>query len=126
MTSVRILLDEHVGRLFERMLRQRGYRVEQAKDRFGERTADEELLRWCAETSVVLLTNNAKDFEPLHREIDHGGILLYRDQRLPDEDPEGLARTIDEVFSQYGVDGVEDELVDLDAWHGWLRRRSEW
>ena len=37
MTSVRILLDEYLGRVFERILRERGYEVDQAKDRFAER-----------------------------------------------------------------------------------------
>lgn len=120
MTGARILLDEHVGRILERLLRERGYRVEQAKDQFGEHTEDAELLEWCAERSIVLLSNNAKDFEPLHRERDHAGVLLYYDQSLPDRDPEGLARTVDEVFGQYGVDGVENELVDVDEWYDWL------
>lgn len=124
MPPVRILLDEHVGRLFERMLRERGYDVDQAKDRFGERTADADLLSWCTENGAVLLTNNAKDFEPLHRNRDHGGILLYRDQDLSDSDPEGLARAIDEVFHRYGPDGVEDELVEVDEWYGWLHGAS--
>lgn len=122
MTDVRVLLDEHVGRVFERLLRERGYGVIQAKDRFGERTADLELLRWCADNSVVLVTNNAKDFEPLHREYDHAGIFLYRDQKLPDRDPEGLARTVDEVFDQYGPTELEDELVELDEWLDWLQK----
>ena len=120
MTSIRVLLDEHVGRVFERLLRERGYDVEQAKDRFGEHTSDEELIQWCGESRTVLLTNNAKDFEPLHREHDHAGVLLYHDQKLPDTDPEGLARAVDEVFSQYGSDGVENQLVDLGEWYDWL------
>lgn len=122
MTGVRILLDEHVGRIPERILGERGHRVEQAKDRFGEHTTDGELLGWCAEHAVVLLTNNAKDFERLHRRRDHAGVLLYYDQSLPDRDPEGLARTVDEIFDQYGTDGVENELVDVDEWYDWLHR----
>lgn len=121
MTGARVLLDEHVGRLLERLLHERGFDVEQAKDRFGEQTNDAELLEWCAENSVVLLTNNAKDFEPLHRDHEHAGILLYYDQRLPDTDPEGFARTVDEVFAQYGREGVENELVDLGEWYDWLQ-----
>jgi hypothetical protein len=66
------------------------------------------------------VTNNASDFEPLHREHDHAGILLYYEQALPDTDPEGLARTVDEVFNQYGTDGVTNELVDLGEWYEWL------
>lgn len=122
MTSGRILLDEHVGRVFERLLRERGHDVEQAKDRLGEYTSDVELIEWCAEHDAVLLTNNARDFEPLHREYDHAGLFLYHDQKLPDSDPEGLARTVDEVFDQYGSDGVENQLVDLGEWHEWLGR----
>ena len=78
------------------------------------------LLEWCAENGVVLLSNNAKDFESLHSEYDHAGILLYYDQTLPDTDPEGLARTVDEVFHQYGTDGIKNELVDLGEWYDWL------
>ena len=120
MTGARILLDEHVGRVFERVLLERGHEVEQAKDRFGEHTQDVKLLEWCAENGVVLLSNNAKDFESLHSEYDHAGILLYYDQTLPDTDPEGLARTVDEVFHQYGTDGIKNELVDLGEWYDWL------
>lgn len=120
MTTARILLDEHVGRVFERLLRERGHEVEQAKDRFGEYTTDDALLQWCADNDVVLVTNNASDFEPLHRKHDHAGILLYYEQALPDTDPEGLARTVDEVFNQYGTDGVKNELVDLGEWYEWL------
>lgn len=116
----RILLDEHVGRVLERLLRERGHDVEQAKDRFGEYTSDVELLEWCGEHGAVLLTNNAKDFEPLHREYDHAGILLYYDQSLPDTDPEGLARTVDEVFDQFGPGEIENSLIDLGEWHEWL------
>lgn len=85
MTGIRILLDEHVGRVFERVLREWGYGVEQAKDRFGERTTDAELVAWCSEGDVVLLTNNAKDFESLHAEYDHAGILFIttRTSRIP-------------------------------------------
>jgi hypothetical protein len=119
-TGAQILLDEHVGRVFERLLRERGYDVEQAKDRFGEHTSDAELVAWCDESRTVLMSNNAKDFEPLHDEYDHAGILLYYEQNLPDTDPEGLARTVDEVFNQYGADGLENHLVDLGEWYEWI------
>jgi hypothetical protein len=120
-TGAQILLDEHVGRIFERLLRERGYDVIQAKDQFGEHTSDAELVKWCGNSGTVLVSNNAKDFEPLHTEYDHAGILLYYDQNLPDTDPEGLARTVDEVFSQYGTDEIENHLVDLGEWYEWLQ-----
>lgn len=120
MTGTRILLDEHVGRVFERLLRERGYEVVQAKDQFGEHTNDAELVEWCGESGAILVSNNAKDFEPLHIEYDHAGMLLYYEQNLPDADPEGLARTVDEVFSQYGTTEIENHLVDLGEWYEWL------
>ena len=120
MTGVQLLLDEHVGRVLEKLLRERGHEVRQAKDEFGEYTDDAALLEWCATNGVVLVTNNAKDFEPLAGEQPHAGILLYYDQSLPATDPEGLAQTIDEVFTQYGMAGVEDELIDLGEWYDWL------
>ncbi|MBX0296643.1 DUF5615 family PIN-like protein [Haloarcula nitratireducens] len=78
MTGAQILLDEHVSRVFERLLRERGHTVKQAKDRVGEYTTDAELVEWCGEHGTVLLSNNAKDFEALHHEYDHAGIFLYR------------------------------------------------
>jgi predicted nuclease of predicted toxin-antitoxin system len=116
----RVLLDEHVGRVFERVLRERGHEVVQAKDVFGEETNDADLVRWCGENGALLVTNNATDFEQLHTTIDHAGLLVYRDQSRPDTDPEGLARTVDEVLTQYGEEQLRNELVDLDEWYDWL------
>ncbi len=96
--------------------------MRQAKDEFGERTADREILARCDDDELGLITINARDFEPLHREHGHAGILLCHDQDLPDTDPEGLARAVEVVFDQYGSDGIVDELVELDAWYRWLHR----
>ncbi len=89
-------------------------------DKFGEQTIDAELLRWCNKNSVLLISNNSKDFERLHQEHDHAGVLLYYGQSLPDDDPEGLARTVEEVIEQYGTVELENKLVDLDEWYEWL------
>lgn len=69
---------------------------------------------------MLLLSNNAKDFERLHQQENHAGILLYYSQDLPDDDPEGLARTIDKVLEQYGTAELTNELVELDEWYDWL------
>jgi hypothetical protein len=102
----RVLLDEHVSRVFEHVLRDRGFEVTQAKDRFGEHTTDRDRLHWCGNNDVLLISNNTKDFEPLHQEVDHAGVLIYDDQRLPDDDPEGLARVVETVLEQYGSEEV--------------------
>jgi len=115
-----VLLDEHVSRVFERVLRERGHDVVQAKDVFGEETNDIGLIHWCDESGTLLVTNNVADFERLHRTNDHAGLLVYRDQSRPDTDPEGLARALDEVLAQYGEEQLRNELVDLDGWYDWL------
>ncbi|ACV11319.1 hypothetical protein Huta_1143 [Halorhabdus utahensis DSM 12940] len=117
----KLLLDEHVSRICEHVLRDRGFDVSQAKDRFGEYTTDEELLQWCDRNDVVLVSNNARDFELLHRKTDHAGLLIYYDQSLPDDDPEGFARTVEEVFEQYGAEELRDEYVEIDTWYEWLQ-----
>lgn len=122
MSGVALLLDEHVCRVFEHVLRDRGYQVDQAKDQFGEHTSDEELLRWCKENDVVLVSNNAKDFEILHRQQDHAGLFLYYDQSLPDRDPEGLARAVEQVIEQYGTTELANNLVELDEWYEWIQQ----
>jgi len=53
--------------------------------------------------------------------MDHAGIFLYHDHTLPDTDPEGLSRTIDAICSQYGIEELDNQLVDLDAWYDWFR-----
>ena len=116
-----ILLDEHISRVFERVLRERNFNVTQAKDEFGEETSDRALLNHCLKTNTVLITNNTKDFLDLHEEVDHVGILLLFDQHLHYQNPEGLARTIEAVESQYGTTGLKNEVVDLDHWYEWVR-----
>lgn len=43
--------------------------------------------------------------------------LSYYDQKLPEDDPEGIARTVDEVFTRYASTSIENELVGLDEWY---------
>lgn len=44
-------------------------------------------------------------------------LYPFSDKALPDEDPEGVARPVDEVFNRCGTDGVRNELVPLDQGH---------
>lgn len=117
-----ILLDEHVSRVFERVLDERGFPVEQAKDRFGEQTGDRALLAWCDANEFLLVTNNARDFRRLHHRTSHAGVLVYYEQSVPDRDPDGLARAIEAVLEQYGREGLENQLVDLQEWYEWIHR----
>ena len=116
-----IVLDEHVSRVFESTLQVRGFEVVQVKDELGEALPDRAVLEWCADQEMVLITNNARDFEQLHTNVDHAGVFLYRAQDLPDTDPEGLARTVELVFYQYDRAEITNQLVELDEWYRWLQ-----
>ena len=106
-----------MSRVFEGVLRAQGYTVTQAKDEFGERTVDKELVDWCSRNDHLLMTNNASDFELLHEAYNHPGMMFYRNQDLPDADPEGLARVIDVIFEQYTQESLENHIVELDHWY---------
>lgn len=120
MSRKTVLLDEHVGRVFERVLSERGFEVVQAKDAFGERTIDETILEWCTDNDAILVTHDASDFKRLHETVEHAGICCYRDQRRPDADPEGLVRAFEAVVDHYGADGIEGAFVELEEWYTWL------
>lgn len=89
--GIRLLLDEHVGRVFERVLRERRHTVEQANDLFGERTKDTHLLECCGDNSIVLLSNNEKGFEPLHRECIVPGYSSTTVSTVRIQIPKGLS-----------------------------------
>lgn len=67
------------------------------------------------------MSNNARDCESLHRNVEHAGVLLYYDQTLPDDDPEGLARAVDAVLDQDGPAELRNDVVELDEWYEWLQ-----
>lgn len=117
----RFLLDEHVTRVFERVLREQGIETSHVVDEIGEQTIDESLLEWCAEHQYVLITNDLKDFKPLHDRHDHHGIFVYTDPRLPDRDPEGLTRTVITVVEQYGIEDIKNSFIDLSEWYEWIQ-----
>lgn len=116
-----LLLDEHVSRIFERTLEDRGFDVEQAKDRFGERTSDEALLAWCGDNDVLFCSNDGEDFRELDEAVDHAGLLLYREQGQPASDPEGFALAVEAILEQYGRAELANETVDLQHWYEWHR-----
>lgn len=119
--SPRFLLDEHVTRVFERVLREHGTEVVHAVDEIGEQTVDKSLLEWCTDHQYILITNDLKDFKPLHTKHDHHGIFVYTDPRLPDRDPEGLARAVIPVVEQYETADMKNTFVDLNQWYEWIQ-----
>lgn len=74
------LTDEHVPRVFVTALRSNDHTVSRAIDVFGEGTDDEELLHYCVEHDLLLITHDRKDFSGNTAErVTHNGILLYTD-----------------------------------------------
>ena len=101
MSPVQFYLDEHVGRVVVRALRQRGIRVETAAEagRLGD--SDEAQLGYATATGRVLVTQDA-DFLRLHSEgRAHAGIA-YAAQHAPSR------RMLDGLFLIHGVLGADD------------------
>lgn len=114
---VSFLADEHVPSVFVTTLRSNGHQVIRAKAEFGERTDDEEILRYCSERDHLLLTHDKKDFSGgLHENVDHAGIVIYTDPNYLQDDPEDAARTVDQVLSLYPREELENEIIWLDQW----------
>lgn len=112
MADLRLLTDEHVPSVAVTALRSEGFSVTTARDRFGERTVDPELLSSTGELHRTLLTND-RDFVRLHDDVDHAGIVMYTTQSLgPDQFVRGLTR-MDRYLSP---EDLYDSVQWLERW----------
>lgn len=91
---MKLLLDEHFSPAVAEQLQQRGYDVVAVAERVEialsplRRRPDDELLRLARQEQRVLVTENVRDFMPLHRVMlsrgeSHAGILLTSPRRFP-------------------------------------------
>jgi predicted nuclease of predicted toxin-antitoxin system len=91
---VTLVLDEHFSPAVAEQLEQRGYDVIPVAARLDaglaplRRKADEELLRWAHSEGRVLVTENVRDFMPLHHSFlsrwePHSGIIFTSPRRFP-------------------------------------------
>ncbi len=97
---MRICLDENVpGPVFIR-LRARGHDSVLAREEAGAGATDIELLKICAQEQRVLLTNDA-DFDILHGNHHHEGILRYS---INQPTKEGWKRIIE------GIELIEEHM----------------
>lgn len=85
---MKLLLDEHYPKEIAIQLRRAGYDVTTVSDSGRKRTRDEALLQIAAAEERVLVSNNARDFQPIARQWlasgrSHFGILLTSDRSLP-------------------------------------------
>ena len=87
---MRLLLDEMLSPRIARELRDRGHDVVAIKgDRLElESKSDYELVLALSAEQRAIVTNNAHDFEPIHRRLsavgrEHYGIIISFDRDLP-------------------------------------------
>lgn len=86
---MRLLLDEMHSHLVAAALRKSGHDVAAVTERpalIG--VADRDLLRCAAAEGLAVVTENIKDFVPLHRDVlaagqQHSGLVLTHPRRFP-------------------------------------------
>lgn len=88
------MLDEHYSFAIAEQLQQRGIDAIPVAEHVAAAmaelrgTPDEELLRWARQQGRVLVTENARDFMPIHQQFlnrgkVHAGILFTSPRRFP-------------------------------------------
>ncbi len=107
------LVDEHVPSVFCTVLRSNGYRVVRAREVFGEETDDEELLEYCEDEDLLLITHDKKDFGS--HETD-AGVVAYTDSFFLRDEPETAVRTVERVLDAYPASELRGEVIWLSQW----------
>lgn len=107
-----ILADEDVQRVVVTALRENGYNVTRAVDRYGPSTVDCDLLEEATERSEVILTED-KDFAALATDHDHGGILLIASHN---PDPGDIVRAVDRLQNVHDPDDLVGEVIWIENW----------
>jgi len=118
---VRLLLDEMLSPAIARELRSRGHNVESVcgnPDR--EARSDPDVLALARAEPRALVTNNLRDFRPLHHEaITPGGaghfgmIFIPGDYHRTRADTGRLIAALEAILSEHRG---EDELANGEAW----------
>lgn len=91
---MKLLLDEHYSPAVAEQLQERGYDVISVAERSPAKHAhlrqrsDQELLYWARDDGRVLVTENVRDFMPLHQTFlargdVHAGILFTSPRKFP-------------------------------------------
>jgi hypothetical protein len=123
--GVKLVLDEHYSSAIAKQLRLRGYDVIAVTERpnadgpFLRRMPDEELLQWATDEGRVLVTENVRDFMPLHhtylaRDGLHAGMLLVSPRKFPRR--AGTIGSLVEALAEF-VDGHDaSAIVGEVAW----------
>jgi predicted nuclease of predicted toxin-antitoxin system len=90
---LKLLLDEMYTAVVAEQLRQRDHDVIAVAERPDLRgTSDEDLLVWARDENRALVTDNQRDFIPIHHRCladghDHKGLVLTTNRRFPRGQP---------------------------------------
>lgn len=112
MTRLEFCADEHVPQAAVNALRSNGYEVDAATDVHGTDTVDIDLLTWCDDNDLILLTND-RDFVELTEGTDHAGVIIYISQGLSAAE---FARGVRRIDRQFTPESIRHSLVWLEEW----------
>jgi predicted nuclease of predicted toxin-antitoxin system len=90
---LKLILDEMYTAAVAEQLRERDHDVIAVAERADLRgTADEDLLAWARTEDCALVTDNQRDFIPIHHRCiagghDHKGLILTNNRRFPRGQP---------------------------------------
>lgn len=106
-----LILDENVDFLVEKKLEDEGFDC----IRFVEGAEDRDLMDFCIEKELPLLTED-DDFKTDIITIEHSGILF--DRYLSRRDVDMVVDTLEEILSIYDRDALSNELWHLSDFYG--------
>ena len=118
---MKLLLDEMLSPAIARALRERGHDVEAVKEHPDwEALSDPELVSLGASERRALVTNNLRDFRPLHAEViasggsGHAGMVFVpTNYRLTKAD---VGRIIAALEAKLGEYPGEQDLANAETW----------
>jgi hypothetical protein len=120
---LRLLLDEMLAPAIARALRDRGHDVEAVSGRPGsEALSDREVMALAQAERRVVVTNNIRDFRPLHHEAvipggpgHFGVIFMPGDYRRTRADTGGIIAALEGMLATHPG---ERDLASGEAWLG--------
>lgn len=107
----KLILDENVDFLVEKKLENNGFEC----IRFVEGAGDRDLIDFCIEKELPLLTED-DDFKTDIITISHFGILF--DRYLSRRDTDMVVDTLEEILSTYDEETLSNEIWHLSDFYG--------
>jgi predicted nuclease of predicted toxin-antitoxin system len=122
---LRLLLDEMYTAAIAEQLRERDHDVIAVAERADLRgTPDEDLLAWARTEDRALVTDNQRDFIPIHRRAiasdhDHKGLILTNNRRFPRGQPATTGKLV--VALEEFLDTTAPSIAHNPSFIHWLQ-----